>query len=213
MPNYTHLIWDWNGTLLDDVNWCVACINKLLRSRSLAPLPDKAAYRRVFRFPIADYYRDVGFDFDRDPFPILAAEYIAAYHRGDAAHCALYPQALPTLRALAGLGVRQVILSATRQDNLLAQVGRYPVIPYLDEVLGIRDIYGASKVDAGRAYAARAGAGRMLLVGDTAHDCETARAIGADCALVAQGHQARETLAACGVPVLDDVGQVPGLLL
>ena len=33
-----HVIWDWNGTLLDDVGHAVATMNTLLAPRGLPPL-------------------------------------------------------------------------------------------------------------------------------------------------------------------------------
>ena len=53
------IVWDWNGTLLNDVNLCFECINRLLVSKNLDPLIDLAAYRDIFEFPIQNYYQKV----------------------------------------------------------------------------------------------------------------------------------------------------------
>ena len=66
---YTDVIWDFNGTLLDDADAGLACVEELLRRRGLPPLGSLARYREVFRFPIRDYYTDIGFDFSREPWP------------------------------------------------------------------------------------------------------------------------------------------------
>ena len=50
------IVWDWNGTLFNDLHLCFSCINRLLENHSLQPLPDIDAYRNVFGFPIVDYY-------------------------------------------------------------------------------------------------------------------------------------------------------------
>lgn len=73
------IVWDWNGTLLDDVDLCFSCINRLLVNHDLKPLDTLDQYREVFTFPIEDYYRTVGFDFDQIPFSILAHEYMEDY--------------------------------------------------------------------------------------------------------------------------------------
>ena len=52
------IVWDWNGTLLNDVNLCFECINRLLVSKNLDPLIDLAAYRDIFEFPIQNYYKN-----------------------------------------------------------------------------------------------------------------------------------------------------------
>lgn len=207
MP-YELILWDWNGTLLDDVAWCIRVVNTMLEKRGLAPLAGVADYHRVFRFPVIEYYRSVGFDFDKEPFEALAEEYMALYHAGDATNCGLHEEAEATLRAVQGRGVRQVILSASQVDNLNTQLSRFDIAWYFDDVLGISDIYAKSKVEAGQAYIRREKPGRVLMVGDTTHDHEVALALGADCLLVAKGHQSAEALAGCGVPVLGDAAQV-----
>ena len=49
------LIWDWNGTLLDDVALCNQCLNDLLAGHGYAQRYDAAAYKEIFGFPIQDY--------------------------------------------------------------------------------------------------------------------------------------------------------------
>jgi len=46
------------------------------------------------------------------------------------------------------------------------------------------------------------------LIGDTVHDYEVAREIGAKCLLIAGGHQSIEKLTACGVPVLNNIKEI-----
>ena len=51
----THVVWDWNGTLLDDLHCCIDVTNTLLTEYGLPVLDDGAAYQRVFRFPVASW--------------------------------------------------------------------------------------------------------------------------------------------------------------
>ena len=60
---HTDVIWDFNGTILDDVAAGIASVNKMLSDRSLPTIKDKEHYRKIFRFPIIEYYRSLGFDF------------------------------------------------------------------------------------------------------------------------------------------------------
>ena len=62
------VIWDFNGTILDDVELATGSMNELLRRRNLPPI-DKATHRRVFRFPVSDYYRSLGFDINIESPP------------------------------------------------------------------------------------------------------------------------------------------------
>ena len=204
---YSHVIWDWNGTLLGDVAWNMACMNRMLIRRGMRPLAGIAEYHSVFCFPVIEYYKNVGFDFAVEPFEALAEEYTLLYNNADSG-VRLYDGAEMVLREIRALGTEQIILSATAQDSLTEQVSRFGVRPLLDDVLGISDIYAAGKAHLGLDYLARVSVTRGIMVGDTAHDFEVAQAMGLDCALVAHGHQSRARLVLCGVPVFDDLTEV-----
>lgn len=209
MINYTHVIWDWNGTLLDDVDWCIRSVNIMLARRGLPTIADIGEYHNVFGFPVIDYYHRIGFDFDKESFDEVAKEFISLYHSDNTYFC-LFPEAEDILRHIAGMGMRQIILSASETENLHSQTELLGVAGYFDTILGISDIYAGSKIDIGRAYMARAEIGNAVLIGDTVHDCEVAKALGIDCILVASGHQSRPTLMSCGVPIVDNIQNVMG---
>ncbi len=204
---YSHVIWDWNGTLLDDVGWCMETMNQMLLARGKKPLGSLCEYHRVFCFPIIAYYRNLGFDFENEPFETLAKEYIERYHGEGSRRVKLYGQARFVLGRLREKGASQIILSASAQDNLVRQMRPFQISHYFSAVLGISDIYAKSKVDAGKRYIAEAGIERAVLIGDTAHDYEVSQALGADCLLLAHGHQSRETLRQCNAPVLENLAE------
>ena len=52
---YKHIIWDWNGTLLDDRWLCIEAINKTLTKRNMNTITDNE-YVELFCFPVKDYY-------------------------------------------------------------------------------------------------------------------------------------------------------------
>ena len=209
LEKYTHIIWDWNGTLLDDVELCFCTINALLAKRGLQPIKDISAYREIFGFPIIDYYRRAGFDFDKEPFDVAAAEFIEQYHSDDS-RFKLFDGAAEILAYVKAMGLRQVILSASEVNNLRLQVGLLDIEAYFGDILGISNIYAGSKVAIGREYVARNDIENAVIIGDTVHDYEVAQALGADCILIANGHQHRHTLLGCGVPVLDDLSDIAG---
>jgi len=204
---YTHVMWDWNGTLLDDAELCLDTINILLTNRCLPPIKNIDAYRDIFGFPVIDYYRRAGFDLDNEPFEIPAKEFIQMYH-SDATKFRLFDAAEETLRAIKETGLKQAILSASELSNLRLQTSLLKVEPYFDDILGISNIYAGSKLDVGRAHISRADIGKAVLIGDTVHDYEVAAEMGVDCILISNGHQHRHTLLECGVPVLDDIKEI-----
>jgi phosphoglycolate phosphatase len=202
---YSHIIWDWNGTLFDDVAWCIECINVMLAKRELPIIQDISAYHDVFVFPIIQYYTNIGFDFQQEPFEKLAKEYILLYHSNKSGNSKLHANAENVLTTIYNMGVTQSILSASEISNLLSQMNEFNIDRYFDEVLGLPDIYGKSKIDIGLDYMTRKNIDKALVIGDSVHDYDVATALGADCVLIPNGHQGKEALIASGVPVFDDI--------
>ena len=213
MNTFTTVVWDWNGTLLDDLAVAFETINRVLTVNDYPPIPDLAAYRANFCFPIIQYYRNVGFDFARTPFEVVAQQFMDWYHPA-AVHCALQQGAVPTLQKLQQEGVTQVLLSASLQNHLELQLGRYPIRPYFDRLLGIGDIYAESKLQLARSFVESCGtpAERILFVGDSVHDYEVATGCGCRAVLFTGGHQPRSLLAATGSPVIDELEELPSFL-
>ena len=202
------IVWDWNGTLLNDVNLNCAIMNRMLRKRGKAPVPSLEEYRRIFGFPIKDYYERAGFDFGEENYETVADEYMALYRR-DSMECRLFPGTRQVLSDFKHSGVRQVILSASQQDCLLEQIDRLKIRGAFDEVLALNHCLAYSKAELAEEWMEqnRLYGEDLLFIGDTLHDYEVSRRVGAPCLLVAAGHQDKERLLACGCPVTDDIGE------
>lgn len=207
------IIWDWNGTLLDDVDLCVEAINRLLKRESLPLLQDKTAYQRVFQFPIRAYYEQVGFDFAKTSFEVLAKDYMD-YYQPRSLSCSLHEHAFATLRYFHEHGYDQVLLSASRKDFLLNQLKQYSIIPFFKAILGLDDIYAQSKVALAQNYMAkeREQMAEIWFVGDSVHDYEVAQAVNAKCVLIANGHEHKDKLVASGACVIDRIEQLSGII-
>lgn len=211
---YRHVIWDWNGTLLNDLDLCIDVMNGLLQRRGL-PLMDRARYHAVFDFPVRAYYERLGFDFRRDSFEELSIEFIAGYE-ARRSESRLQPGAREVLAALQLAALTQSVLSAYRGETLREIVGHFGLTPYFVRLTGLENIYAHSKTELGRAWVAELGipGNDILMIGDTLHDLEVAEALGVDCVLVAGGHHSAERLRQRAGRVLDDLHQlrsVPGL--
>ena len=203
---YRCIVWDWNGTLLNDVQAAFSAMNAMLSRRGLPLMESLAQYRELFTFPVRQYYAAAGLDLEREAFEDLAAEWTGAYYRAYPA-CGLYPGVRDILRSLAEQGARQIIVSASQQQALESQVAGHGVGECFAALLGISDIYAGSKSGLARRYFQKHGISpeQALFVGDTLHDWEVAQEAGCPCVLLAQGHQSRTRLEQAGVPVADSL--------
>lgn len=180
-------------------------INNLLKSRNLAQLTLKN-YRDIFTLPVKDYYAKIGFDFSVDPFEILGKEWMNEYEMRKTS-ASVFAEAFEILPELKNAGVKQWLLSAYKHDTLLQIVSHCSIQNYFEEISGLDNIYAGSKLNLAKELMKKINSSdhEVLFIGDTLHDFEVANEIGADCILIAAGHQAKENLLSSGVTVLDSM--------
>jgi len=198
---FKHIIWDWNGTLLDDRWLTVESMNLLLDRRKMKRITEKS-YRDVFRFPVKDYYVKLGFDFKKEPFSISGTEFIVEYNKR-AHEPKLHGGVSESLKTLKEKGIRHSILSASKQDILNTLMVEYGLSELFDHVIGQNNHYAHGKTEAGKELISMIDEdqNQILFVGDTIHDYEVASALNIDCALLTCGHTStnrlKETSAHC----------------
>jgi phosphoglycolate phosphatase len=199
------IIWDWNGTLLNDLDLCVSSINVLLEKRNL-PVLSARKYKEVFSFPVRDYYEAIGFDFGKEDFEVPAMEFIDLYEKG-VEKCTLQNGALEILNFLKKKGMRQFVLSAMHQEMLEKTLKHNGIFRFFEGVAGLGDHFAVSKVQRGRQLIGQFNieTENTWMIGDTIHDFEVAQELGIRCILVADGHQSQERLLKTGVTVLDEL--------
>ena len=91
---------------------------------------------------------------------------------------------------------------------LKGQLDKLDILDMFDEVLGIDNIYATSKLPIGLEFIKDKDPNECLMIGDTLHDGEVARAMGVECVLVANGHQSKDVLCQSGLMVYDDIREV-----
>jgi phosphoglycolate phosphatase len=202
LKNYTHIIWDWNGTLLDDAWLCVDVMNGMLTERGL-PLKSVEEYKELFDFPVKDYYEKLGFNWDNEPFDEVGMEFIVRYNRRQG-ETSLHPGVQDVLTKISEKGYSQNILSAREQNELVSETKSLGVFGYFDRIQGLDDHYAHGKTDVGLKLVKEMGVPvkKMLFVGDTRHDAEVAAEIGIDCVLIPNGHHSDERLRQLNVPII-----------
>lgn len=197
-----HIVFDWNGTLLNDIDLCVEVVSELAQEQGLPPLT-RERYREVFRFPIKDYYADLGFDFTRTTYEAMTEKFIARYH-ARAMECGLFPGTVEMLTALRDQKKGASVLSAANEGALKELLENYRLSHFFDHIYGLDDHYAVSKVARGQLLIEKLNIEkeRILMIGDTDHDVEVAEAMGIDILLLGDGHQHPDRLLARHTNVL-----------
>ena len=204
---YSHVIWDFNGTILDDTDAAIQSENVLLTRRNMPLIESRAQYHSLFCFPVIEYYKKLGHDLERESYDALSVEWVEQYLK-HAKLSPLHKGVSELLERNSRAGISQIILSATEKAMLEAQVSQLGIRRYFDELLGLDNIHAYSKLDIAKDWVSRTRPRRAVLLGDTAHDYEAAREMGVDCILIADGHQSRESLVGLGVPVFGTLAEL-----
>ena len=187
-----YILWDWNGTLLDDTEAALATLNEMIVERGGQPI-GMEFYRDHFAFPVRPFYDKIGIvAHNEDEWNGIAHEYHEVYGRQPKK---LNPLAVTALEMAKEAGCRQSIVSALRQDLLEADMARNGVTKYFERICGSDNLDGASKLERARVLLRTLSETvpsdtHFVLIGDALHDKEVADALGIDCILCAQGSHA-----------------------
>ena len=210
---YKHVIWDWNGTLVDDTWLCVEIINKLLKKRNLK-LVTVDDYKEKFMFPVREYYIKLGFNFEDEPFEVSGLEFINEFKKRlfDAS---LYSDTEFVLDNLSDQGITHSILSAQNQKMLDETIKYYKLENKFVGVNGLSDFYAHSKVNLGKSWIQKLNyePKEVVMVGDTVHDFEVAEAMGVDCILLSSGHNSKNRLNKSNAKVLNSLKMIANYIL
>ena len=189
-----HIIWDWNGTILDDRWLTIAAMNSVLARRNMDEITEDQ-YLQVFTFPVIEYYRRLGFKFEKEPFSILGTEFINEYN-ARAFEPKLHDGIIDLITELNENDISHSILSASGQKILDKLAEHHSIGHYFKAVLGQDNHYAYGKIETGKMLINKLGIApnNILFIGDTEHDLDLANAIGAHCALLSWGHTSAERL-------------------
>lgn len=209
---YDSVVWDFNGTIFDDVGACFEAANRLMERHGLKPLESLFQYRNLFGFPIRDYYIRMGFDFNKTPYEDLAIEWVKLYNEYSA-ESKVFTEAVRVAEHLQERGFYQCLLSATEYRMLSRQLDSLGISRLFQNILGSDNIHAYGKEQIACRWRENHPDRRVVLIGDTEHDFEVARSIGADCILFSRGHRNEEDLKKTGaVLVSSDYGEIESLI-
>lgn len=197
-----HLVWDWNGTLLDDLAVVVQATNTTF-ARVGGPAITADEHRRQFRRPIADYYAEVlGRPVGPEEFEQLNKVFHDAYQAA-LAGCDLAPDARDALRHWSGT---QSLLSMWYHQELVPTVNGFGLAGQFERIDGLRYRVGGAVDHKGPYLSAHLEAlgvdpASVVVVGDSVDDAHAAGTVGASCVLYSGGFTDGAKLRATGAPV------------
>ncbi len=209
---YKHIIWDWNGTLFNDAELCWQIINEIIIENNL-PEVSFEKYLEVFTFPVKDYYAALGLPVENGEFERLGKIFIERYEerKFDAE---LHDGAIDFVKKINRCGIGQSVLSAYSLDKLIPILKHFDLLPFMEEVTGLDNIYAHGKIEIGKKLTEKLGLqrGEAVMIGDTLHDAEVATEIGADIILIANGHQSEERLRKSGLHVVKSYSELEEII-
>ncbi len=189
LSTYKNIIWDWNGTLLNDVDITLDCLNTGLSSMELPPLTLEEM-RRKFHFPVESFYRSLDFPQKEGSYDYLHQVYHKIY-TDKLAGASLFEGRHALLGMLQKQGVAQYVLSAAPQKSLEKLLHHFEVAPFFTGVYGLAHSRADSKVENGHHLLEthKLDPKETILVGDTDHDLEVGQQLNVDVLLLGDGHQ------------------------
>ena len=206
------LIWDFNGTILNDGLLLVEVNNKMNRERGI-PEITYDYYRKHFGHPPKPFYEELGYDFEKEDYGEISRLFLDEYELRQQ-EAELMPHVIEILTWAKEQNIPQIILSAHKQDMLERHLQRLGIMEFFSHISGESSHIIGGKVERAKALA-EAGLfdfSRAVLIGDTDHDFHAANAMGASCILCSAGHQSVERLMATDATVIESLDQIPTIL-
>ena len=186
-----YILWDWNGTLLDDTQAALDTLNIMLARRGAKPI-EIGFFRDHFAFPCRPFYDMIGMHVEDSEWDALAKEYHDIYAEQPKR---LNAETMAALERVKRAGAKQSIISALRQDLLDEVTAQMGVAGYMECIYGVDNLDGASKLDRALDLMSRIAPSvgeqpDVVIIGDAVHDKEVADALGVRCVLCGQGSHA-----------------------
>lgn len=204
---YTHILWDWNGTLLDDVLISIDCVNILLNKLN-KPKTNLEEYYQMMDIPLKKYYenlfksRNCEFQYElcTENFQKNYSKFIRDAHLADGA--------VEMLEIFKKANCRQFIVSSFEKNMLNECTSLFKVEKYFDKISGDDDIHCADKSQRAIDLVKGVERDKILYIGDTKADFLTAQAVGCECILTDKGHQPKRLLKQFGCPVIENLHEI-----
>lgn len=212
MKEYKVIIWDFNGTLIDDINAALASVNDMLTRREL-PIISFEQYASYVDTPIIKFYEHIFDDLYSMDFGEIAVEFNEGYekHLPDRAVMA---NAEEVLKYFNSKGKLQTVISATHIDKVNNRLTEFGLSGYFDKILAHNNLIAEDKTHLAVGYFEEKGISpsEAVVIGDCVADFKMAQTLGCDCILTTQGHQSRKEFAETNAVVIDSLAELKNII-
>ena len=208
------MVWDWNGTLLDDFELVVECASASCTAAGGRPVTGDE-YRQWFTRPVARFYeRVLGRPVSNEDWLAINEVFHTTY-QGLIERAVLADGAHEALAQVRDIGWTQSLLSMWTHDELVPMVRAFDLEEYFVRVDGQPVASGGLKEEFLAAHLRALGlAGdrpSAVVIGDSTDDAAAALEVGTRSVLVASGTHHPEDLAVMGVPVAESLADALAL--
>lgn len=212
MKEYKVIIWDFNGTLIDDIDVALASVNDMLTRRNL-PTINFEQYASYVDTPIIKFYEHIFDDLYSMDFDIIAQEFNSGYDK-HLPQNAVMKNAEEVLEHFNKKGKLQTVISATHIDKVTNRLAEFGLTEYFDKILAHNNLIAEDKTHLAVKYFAEKGIvpSEAVVIGDCVADYKMAQAIGCDCILTTQGHQSRKEFSETSAKVIDSLLELKNLI-
>ena len=204
MSSRRHVVWDWNGTLLDDLPIVIEAVNASISEFGEGPI-DGDGYRDHYTRPVREFYDSLfGRVVTDEEWLRLNALFHHAYF-DLARSVGLAPDAVEAMDLVESLGWTQSLLSMSPQEWLDGIVARLGITDRFGRVDGLTGVTGGLKDVHLEAHLTGLDVSGPLavVIGDTPDDVAAARHVGARPILFHGGSHHMDLLETQGVPIAE----------
>ena len=200
-----NIVWDWNGTIVNDAYLFVEIMNLVLDQKKL-PLINILEYKKKFCFPIQDYWKKLGFKLNESQFNKMNSMFIRLY-KTRMKEPPLQDGILNILLQLSAQNIKQFVLSASEHTILNEMVRFYNLSNCFEDVVGVDNLNANGKKIIGNYLFKKHNLNphETIIVGDTEYDLRVANNLGCGCVLLSCGHFNRSRLLAVHGSVVENV--------
>jgi phosphoglycolate phosphatase-like HAD superfamily hydrolase/8-oxo-dGTP pyrophosphatase MutT (NUDIX family) len=186
---FKNLIFDWSGTLVDDMSPVIEATNVVLGKYGIAPY-DREGFRRSFRLPYHEFYEEL--------LPGVALTELEAHFRpafdGATSLVTVLPHAREKLEWAKQRGMRLFVLTSMDPTAFARQLNEFEMKDFFEETYS--GVIDKRELIAHILEKHSLHKDETAFIGDMTHDIETARHGGISSIAVLTGYHHAEVLAA-----------------